>query len=206
MDFPSFNQSINKLIKHHIMDCAAVMRAIKNDGMPGISSATAALASALKHKMVGLHCQFLGPIIALMEHSNVVMLEPGMPCPLSPSLSVLDLSSIPQLPPSKLSALGVSLMSALGVCTPPTSTKLGKQITPEKLLQSTGCDITMGEGKGTRSTEHDDVQSANDGGDVSNVDADCKLDPDIAVDECGFPTIFGSILMSQVAVVQARVR
>ena len=42
--------------------------------------------------------------------------------------------------------------------------------------------------------------SANDGGDVSNVDADCKLDPDIAVDECGFPTIFGSILMNQVAV------
>ena len=32
------------------------------------------------------------------------------------------------------------------------------------------------------------------------MDADCKLDPDIAVDECGYPTIFGSILMSQVAV------
>ena len=58
----------------------------------------------------------------------------------------------------------------------------------------------MGEGKGTRSIEHDDVQSANDGGDVSNVDADCKLDPDIAEDECGYPTIFGSILMNQVAV------
>ena len=58
----------------------------------------------------------------------------------------------------------------------------------------------MGEGKGTLSTEDDDVQSANDGGDVSNVDADCKLDPDIAVDECGYPTIIGSILMSQVAV------
>ena len=179
-------------VKAHIMDCAAIMRALKNDGMQGVSKATSDLASALKHKMVGLHCQILGPIIALMEHSDVVMHEPGMPCPLSPSLSLLDLSSIPQLPPSKF--------SALGVCTPPTSTKLAKQITPEKLLQSTGCDITMGEGKGTRSIEHDDVQSANDGGDVSNVDADCKLDPDIAVDECGFPTIFGSILMSQVAV------
>ena len=180
-------------VKAHIMDCAAIMRALKNDGMQGVSKATSDLASALKHKMVGLHCQILGPIIALMEHSDVVMHE-GMPCPLSPSfpsLSLLDLSSIPQLPPSKF--------SALGVCTPTTS-KLGKQITPEKLLQSTGCDITMGEGKGTRSIEHDDVQSANDGGDVSNVDADCKLDPDIAVDECGFPTIFGSILMSQVAV------
>ena len=58
----------------------------------------------------------------------------------------------------------------------------------------------MGEGKGTRSIEHDDVQSANDGGDVSNVDADCNFDPDIDVDGYGYPTIFGSILMSQVAV------
>ena len=53
----------------------------------------------------------------------------------------------------------------------------------KKVLQSIGCDITMGEGK--RSTEHDDVQSANDGGDVSNVVADCKLEPDIAADEDG---------------------
>ena len=178
-------------VKDHIMDCAAIMRAIKNEGMPGASKATSDLASALKHKMVGMHLHILGPIIALMQHSDAVMNEPAMPCPLSPPLSLLDLSSIPQLPPSSFSA---------GVCTPTTSAKLAKQITPQKLLQSTGCDITMGQGKGTRSIEHDDVQSANDGGDVSNVDADCKLDPDIAVDECGYPTMFGSILMSQVAV------
>ena len=58
----------------------------------------------------------------------------------------------------------------------------------------------MGEGKGTMGDSANDVQSANDGGDVSNVDADCKFDPDIEVDEYGYPTIFGSILMSQVAV------
>ena len=131
--------------------------------------------------MAGLHFQVLGAIIALMQHSDGVMNEQGMPCPLSPPLSLPE-------------------ASVLGVCTPTTSAKLAKQITPQKLLQSTGCDITMGEGKGTRSIEHDDVQSANDGGDVSNVDADCKLDPDIAVDECGYPTTFRSILMNQVAV------
>ena len=67
-------------VKAHIMDCAVVMRALKNDGMQGVSKATSDLASALKHKMVGLHCQILSPIIALMEHSDVVMHE-GMPCP-----------------------------------------------------------------------------------------------------------------------------
>ena len=78
-------------VKAHIMDCAAMMRAIKNEGMPGVSKATSDLASALKHKMVGLHFQVLGPIIALMQHSDVVMNEPAMPCPLSPPLSLLDL-------------------------------------------------------------------------------------------------------------------
>ena len=183
-------------VKAHIMDCATMMRAIKNEGMPGSRQHTSDLASALKNKMVGLHFQVLGPIIALMQHSDAVMNEPAMPCPMSPPLSLLDLSSIPQLPPLRC--------PGLGFCTPTTSAKLAKQITPQKVLQSIGCDITMGEGKGTRSTEHDDVQSANDGGDVSNVDADCKLDPDIAVDECGYPTIFGSILMSQVAVGEDR--
>ena len=223
-------------VKAHIMDCATLMRAIKNEGMPGSSKTNSDMASALKHKMVGLHLQVLSPIIALMEHSDAVMNEPAMPCPLSPPWP----SSIPQLPPSAF--------SALGVCTPTTSAKVARQITPQKLLQppaapallppaapagnsdtiqdrlrqviaraegcditmgegkaegkgeGKGCDITMGECKGTRSIEHDDVQSANDGGDVSNVDDDCKLDPDIVVDECGYPTIFGSILMSQVAV------
>ena len=183
-------------VKAHIMDCAAMMRAIKNEGMPGASKAAADLASALKHKMVNLHFQTLGPIIALMQHSDAVMNEPAMPCPLSPSLSFEHLASVPQLPPSALA----------GVCTPTPSAKLANQITPQKLLQSTGdgqgngTSTGAGKGKGTRSIEHDDVQSANDGGDVSNVDADCKLDPDIAVDECGYPTLFGSILMSQVAV------
>ena len=183
-------------VKAHIMDCAAMMRAIKNEGMPGASKATADVASALKHKMVNLHFQTLGPIIAVMQHSDAVMNEQAMPCPLSPSLSFEHLASVPQLPPSALA----------GVCTPTPSAKLAKQITPQKLLQSTGdgqgngTSTGAGKGKGTRSIEHDDVQSANDGGDVSNVDADCKLDPDIAVDECGYPTLFGSILMSQVAV------
>ena len=48
-------------VNTHIMDCATMMRAMKNDGMPGISSATCDLASALKHKMVGSHWQILVP-------------------------------------------------------------------------------------------------------------------------------------------------
>ena len=127
----------------HIMDCASMMRAIKNDGMPGVSKATSALASALKHKMVGLHFQKLAPIIALMQHSDVVTNEPTMPCPLSTPLTLPDLAEIPQLPPSKF--------SVLGVCTPTKSEKLAKQFTPQKLLQSIGCDIQMGETKRTKS-------------------------------------------------------
>ena len=60
-------------VKARIMDCATMLRAIKNEGMPGSRQHTSDLASALKHKMVGLHFQVLGPIIALMQHSNPVI-------------------------------------------------------------------------------------------------------------------------------------
>ena len=53
-------------VTSHIMECAIVMRAIKNEGMSGVSKATSDLASALKHKMVGLHFQKLAPIISLL--------------------------------------------------------------------------------------------------------------------------------------------
>jgi hypothetical protein len=58
--------------------------------------------------------------------------------------------------------------SVLGVCTPTTSAKLARHITPQKLLQSTGFDITMGEAK--------------------------ELMSQVPVDEDGYPTIFGSVL------------
>ena len=60
-------------VKAHIMDCATMMRAIKNEGMPGSRRHTSDLASALKHKMVGLQFQVLGPIISSMQHSDAVM-------------------------------------------------------------------------------------------------------------------------------------
>ena len=196
-------------VKQHIMHCASMMRGLKNAGMPGCSIAICAIASALKHKMVvGVHWQILGPIIEKMEFSDAVMNEPGMPCPLSPGI---DLALIPQLPPSRL--------SFLDDCTPTKSAKLTKMITPDKVLpdkvlqaqvvdgvqggDNTMCsgkgqvgDNTMDAGRRTRITEHDDVQSANDG---PNVDVDCKLDTEVDVDECGYPTIFGSILMNQIA-------
>ena len=96
-------------VTSHIMECASVMRAIKNEGMPGVSKASSDLASSVKRKMVGLHLQILGPIITLMQHSDVVT-----SCPLSPPLPPL----IPELPPSRL--------SALGDCTPTASAKLEK--------------------------------------------------------------------------------
>ena len=196
-------------VKQHIMHCASMMRGLKNAGMPGCSIAICAIASALKHKMVvGVHWQILGPIIEKIEFSDAVMNEPGMPCPLSPGI---DLALIPQLPPSRL--------SFLDDCTPTKSAKLTKMITPDKVLpdkvlqaqvvdgvqggDNTMCsgkgqvgDNTMDAGRRTRITEHDDVQSANDG---PNVDVDCKLDTEVDEDEWGYPTIFGSILMNQIA-------
>ena len=65
------------------MDCASGMRALKNEGMQG-GGYHAGLASGLKSKMVGVHMQVSGPILHLMEFSENVMMEPGIPCPLSP--------------------------------------------------------------------------------------------------------------------------
>ena len=42
------------------MDCAAMMRALQNDGMSGAPKN--GLASGLKHNMVGVHMQVLGPM------------------------------------------------------------------------------------------------------------------------------------------------
>ena len=47
--------------KQHIMDCAALMRSLKNEGMRGARHYN--LAAGLKHKMVGVHMQVLGPIL-----------------------------------------------------------------------------------------------------------------------------------------------
>ena len=84
-------------VKSHIMESACMMKAMKNQGMPGTSKAISDLASSLKHKMVGMRMQVLSPILGLMQHSAAVMNEPSMPCPLSPPLPW----PIPKLPPSR---------------------------------------------------------------------------------------------------------
>ena len=48
-------------VKQHIMDCAAIMRALKNEGMSGARHYN--VAAGLKNKMVGVHMQVLGPIL-----------------------------------------------------------------------------------------------------------------------------------------------
>ena len=52
-------------IKAHIMDCAAMMRALKNEGMTG--APRNGHASTVKHKMLGIHMQVLGPILEMMD-------------------------------------------------------------------------------------------------------------------------------------------
>lgn len=196
-------------VKNHIMDCATVMRAMKNDGMPGVSTAVHDLAAAVKNKMIGLHMQILSPIIGLMHHSDGVH-DAGVPCPmsppcpLSPRAPLIDLASIPPLPPAKLSVPGTS--------TPTTSARLAKQVTPPKLSYGIFCVNANGvhsangvqkakdgdsandggEGKGTMGDSANGVQKATDGG--------CKFDVDVEVDDDGYPTIFESILKDAVDV------
>ena len=182
-------------VKQHIMDCAAIMRALKNEGMSGARHYN--VAAGLKNKMVGVHMQVLGPILQNMEFSDLVLMEPGMPCPLSPPI---DLASIPLLPPSKLEPgmpsahlpwplsppidlasiplLPPSKLVDLGDCTPTKSQRIERKITPEKLMSGKGgCDVQVGDssmGKG--------------------------LDPEVVLDEHGWPTLFGDIIMSEVPV------
>jgi len=74
------------------------------------------------------------------------------------------------LPPSKL--------VDLGDCTPTKSQRIERKITPEKLMSGKGgCDVQVGDssmGKG--------------------------LDPEVVLDEHGWPTLFGDIIMSEVHV------
>ena len=168
-------------VKQHIMDCAAIMRALKNEGMSGARHYN--VAAGLKNKMVGVHMQVLGPILQTMEFSDLVLMEPGMPCPLS---HPIDFASIPLLPPSKL-GLGMPSVHLpwplippidLGDCTPTKSQRIERKITPEKLMSGKGgCDVQVGDssmGKG--------------------------LDPEVVLDEHGWPTLFGAIIMSEVSV------
>ena len=76
--------------KQHIMDCASLMRSLKNDGSPARHYN---LAAGLKQKMFGVHMQVLGPILEQMEFSDLVLV---------PDSTVIDLTSIPLLPPPKL--------------------------------------------------------------------------------------------------------
>ena len=182
-------------VKQHIMDCAAIMRALKNEGMSGARHYN--VAAGLKNKMVGVHMQVLGPILQEMEFSDLVLMEPGMPCPLSPPI---DIASIPLLPPSKLELgmpsaqvpwplsppidlastplLPPSKLVDLGDCTPTKSQRIERKITPEKSMSGKGgCDVQVGDssmGKG--------------------------LDPEVVLDEHGWPTLFGDIIMSEVPV------
>jgi hypothetical protein len=98
------------------------------------------------------------------------------------------------LPPSSL--------AVLGDCTPTKSQRLQKKITPEKLMRGTNVgDVqvggsSMGECKGDPTMSQQlDVPDA-----IDAEVGDCSLDPEVGVDEDGYPTIVGDIIMSEAAV------
>ena len=73
-------------VKQHIVDCATVMRAFKNEEMS--VPRCHGLASGLKNRMVNMHMPVLEPILQHMEFSDIVVMEPGMACPMSPPIDL----------------------------------------------------------------------------------------------------------------------
>ena len=155
--------------KQHIMDCASLMRSLKNEDMKGARRYN--LSAGLKHKMFGVHMQVLGPILQQMEFADLVLV---------PDSTVIDMASIPLLPPPKLLP-GMPLAHIPWPLTTPTKSQgIDRQTTPEKLLLP---DSSMGpEVMGTCSSMKK------------------GLDPEVVLDDQGWPTIFSDINMAGVAV------
>ena len=155
--------------KQHIMDCASLMRSLKNEGMNGARHYN--LSAGLKHKMFGVHMQVLGPILQQMEFADLVLV---------PDSTVIDMAPIPLLPPPKLLP-GTPLAHMPWPLTTPTKSQgIDRQTTPEKLLLP---DNSMGpEVMGTCSSMKK------------------GLDPEVVLDDQGWPTFFSDINMAGVAV------
>ena len=114
----------------HIMECACLMRALKNEGFQYRVADIAKPyynSCSCKSKLNGMHLATLGPILKAMDFSEVVLLDLETACPMSPRLSFLE---VPMLPPAACSA---GLAGEL--TTPTTPQKLHKQVTPDKLVK-----------------------------------------------------------------------
>jgi hypothetical protein len=153
-------------VKQHIMECASLMRSLKNDSVG--STRHYSLAAGLKHKMFGVHMQHLAPILHQMDFSELVLVPDSC-----------GGATIPMLPPPKLLP-GMPLVHIPWPLTTPTKSHgIDRQTTPEKLLLP---DNSMGpEVMGTCSSMK------------KGLDQDINM-AGVAVDDEGYPTIFGELI------------
>jgi hypothetical protein len=153
-------------VKQHIMECASLMRSLKNDSVG--STRHYSLAAGLKHKMFGVHMQHLAPILHQMDFSELVLVPDSC-----------GGATIPMLPPPKLLP-GMPLVHIPWPLTTPTKSHgIDRQTTPEKLLLP---DNSMGpEVMGTCSSMK------------KGLDQDINMAA-VAVDDEGYPTIFGELI------------
>ena len=168
-------------VKQHIMECASLMRSLKNDDVR--STRHYSLAAGLKHKMFGVHMQHLGPILQQMDFSELVLVP-----------DICGGATIPMLPPPKLLP-GMPLAHIPWPLTTPTKSHgIDRQTTPEKLLLP---DNSMGPEK----------LLLPDNSMKKGLDQEIDLDDQgwptffsdinmagVAVDDDGYPTIFGDLI------------
>ena len=173
-------------VKDHLMKCAEMMRALKNEGWQYNSDQIAKpyrLSAGMKSKLMHCHRKVLGPILEVMEFSAFVELDPGTLSPMSSRHQEWAM-----LPPSKVPD---------GVChTPSKKPNLDKQITPDKKLFCHGADKDQ-------AVEKDDAQDETvkavdagqvDAGQVDSGQVDAGQVDALHVDAQGYPVIFGNFL------------
>jgi hypothetical protein len=170
-------------VKQHIMECASLMRSLKNDGVR--STRHYSLAAGLKHTMFGVHMQHLGPILQQMDFSELVLVPDSC-----------GGATIPMLPPPKLLP-GMPLAHIPWPLTTPTKSHgIDRQTTPEKLL--------LPDNSIDRQTTPEKLLLPDNsmGPEVMGTCSSMKkgLDQEIDLDDQGWPTFFSDITMAGVAV------
>ena len=162
-------------VKQHIMECASLMRSLKNDSVG--STRHYSLAAGLKHKMFGVHMQHLAPILQQMDFSELVLVPDSC-----------GGATIPMLPPPKLLP-GMPLVHIPWPLTTPTKSHgIDRQTTPEKLLLLDNSSMEKG-------LDQDMAGVPVDSEGYPTIFGELLLMEDgVAVDEEGYPTIFGELL------------
>jgi hypothetical protein len=164
-------------VKQHIMECASLMRSLKNDSVG--STRHYSLAAGLKHKMFGVHMQHLAPILHQMDFSELVLVPDSC-----------GGATIPMLPPPKLLP-GMPLVHIPWPLTTPTKSHgIDRQTTPEKLLLP---DNSMHKELIDRQTTPEKLLLPDNSSMKKGLDQDINM-AGVAVDDEGYPTIFGELI------------